>query len=1287
MEPYDVSFAVIRSDENWTDTVQKIATAINVQFTESSQSLPFVPFSGFQRLLNEDKIFLFGPSGCGKSRTIIELLRNKRATYDRIVVINPSNPAGFDSGRENIAVLAQKFGRNDIVIWDNFPDGMVKRDLESAFGALEIINSMSMQNMYIALKPKYLEMYRGLTIGIPDICNHEIICDLATMKSMLKSYGAVEQYQGVFENCVSPNIDRISRILWQKQPLSITIIDYYKSMVYTSESQAPDPSRALQIAQDWLPVYDYFDRQFEVMKNIPGREPDVEFLYTLRFCYEAGFERTPASIETLQKGIFGSSPPPEPTRRMGTWIYLSGQNIGMHDSAKNAVNLTDYAKMKISLFLANHFCEIVPKGDGELHALGMFLGRNMQFIANASEARMVPSQVYEFMKKKAVFERAFGRGVGENFELLDETSQGSILQYVDTEIEFGVGLADSLGERLVELDDNNRKLILEKIYHGMLLARYFGQSVGRLYSRLPEELRQLVMSHAARNPQFADGLGMGLGYAYSTIDPALQNDIMTRAQKSFEISRGLGFGFGLTFALQDEKTRVELAALADRNSELDTGFGMGMAVSYSALPEQLRRFVLDRAGRDCEFAFGAAIYAAYFYKESCPQELFELLHTNTEIAYGLGLGYGTTLFYLSEKFQSELDSMLKTNVKLDDGMGSGIGLVLKHLPAEIQDKLIAKASTNNAFAIGLGYGLGYTWHYIGDSLRARAKTLANTNNGFAQGLGYGLGCHLDYLKPDFIDDVVSLADTNSEMDRGFGAGAAWAWPYYSDEARRITAERMESRAEFSRGAGFGVARVARHFIAGQKADILDRTSNDPAFAEGFGEGTGNYLWSIYDEQHKREFLDKASGAAEISRGLGAGIGFLHSYFKSEMGTFRDPETKRGLGIGVGSAYKYLQEDVRAEAFRMAEGDIEFATGFGQGIGTVYNYLENQEKSMTISYIGENGFTKGLGIGIGSIFPYLGEGSRIEILGYAARIAQLSLGLGAGIGMHIQYLNNDLASDMFESAKNNSHLAIGLGEGCGGIFPRLSRSTKDWLSSHVNIDGFAFGFGVGMGRIRKYIERHILEEAASFAGNNKFYEGLAIGLGSTAAHLPKEILVEVARSDNTRDFGFALGHVFPLLDAGRRNEVMEIMKDDEEFLAGLGEGAGHYLPVAGGQTLEEIMAYSSSPGLVTGTARGVIESFNHLDLAETIGMLEYADSHPEYGRVLGEGLAERFVSLGADKQSHILNALQKDSDFARAFAKAIPKNLAYMSAQSRDRLRSLIAELPHLAALVKEEYES
>src|ERR687886_11957 len=119
IESFDVSFAKLRSDNDWKQTVQKIATAINVQFTESSQQdLPFVPFKEFKSLLREQKVFLFGPSGCGKSRTIIELVRNNGRyndhdneengvdnsndssgdnNYEKIFIINPPNPAGQDT--------------------------------------------------------------------------------------------------------------------------------------------------------------------------------------------------------------------------------------------------------------------------------------------------------------------------------------------------------------------------------------------------------------------------------------------------------------------------------------------------------------------------------------------------------------------------------------------------------------------------------------------------------------------------------------------------------------------------------------------------------------------------------------------------------------------------------------------------------------------------------------------------------------------------------------------------------------------------------------------------------------------------------------------------------------------------------------------------------------------------------------------------------------------------------------------------------------------------------------
>jgi hypothetical protein len=1322
IEPYDVSFAEIRSDEKWPETVQKVATAINVQFTESSKQLPFVPFKGFKNLLREEKVFLFGPSGCGKSRAIIELLRSKQGSYDRIFVINPSNPAGLDSSRESISTLSLQFGRNDLVIWDNFPEGLVKRDLENAFGALEIINSRPVQNLYIALKPTYLEMYRGLTMGIPDIFTHEITCDLETMKALIKAYGSdVEQYREIFEKYVSPNIDTISRVLWQKQPLSLIVVQYYKALVgKTSLSQCDecgnvfhsldeyiehykhfhprsidataDSSKALLMAQKCSPVYDYFERQFEVMKNIRGREQDVDFLYTLRFCYEAGFDRTHTSIAALQKGIFGSITPQEPTRKMGTWVYFSGQNYAMHDSAKSAVRLSDYSRMKVISYLTDHFLEIIPKGNAELHSLGLFLGKNIQFIPNDTGRRIVPDQIYGFMKKNAIFERVFGRGIGENFELLDEPLQMLILEHIDTHIEFGVGLADSLGERFVELDDNNRKWVLKKTYHGMLFARYFGQSVGRLYGKMPNELRSVVMSHAEKNSQFADGLGMGLGYIYATLEPTLQDEIMHKAQKSYDLSRGLGFGFGLTFTLLQEHDAKNMVSKADKNSELDVGFGMGLAVTYSNLPDELRKFVLDRVATDCEFAFGAAVYGAYFYKEACPKDLFMLLHSNGEVAYGLGFGFGVTFFYLPEQFQSELELLIKSNVKLDDGLGSGIGFVLKHLPTEIQERFIAKASASNAFATGLGYGLGYTWQYVGDTLRQRALAFANSNNDFARGLGIGLGSHLPYLKSTFFEQVISFADTNSEFDRGFGVGTIWAWPYHTDDAKNTIIERMKTRGEFARGVGFGLARIVQHFPANEREQMLNRLAWDPMFSEGFGEGTAQFLWTVYGEANKHQFLKLTINSPEISKGLGIGLGFTYLYSKNELShesykhVFKkDPNFRRGLGTGMGRAYKYLSEDAHREALRMSEEDVEFAIGFGEGIGRIYNHLEGSQKELVMSYVndGNAGFSRGLGMGFGSVFSYFEQDVKKDILDRIPHNGQLSLGLGAGLALHISYLSKALASKMFELAKNNSFLALGLGEGCGIMFPYLSQSIKDWLSSQVSIEGFPFGFGIGIGKIQRHMENSAFEEAAAFTKSIGFTKGFAIGLGSVATNLSKDLLLEIFSKTTVdasfaKNFGFGIGHIFSLLDADKRKEILEIMNHrEEDFLAGLGEGLGHYLPSTGSRLVEEVMQTIGSVNLARGAARGVAESFLYLNLAEVLGMLEYASFHPEYGKVLGQGLAEKFASLDEEKQSWILDALQKDSDFSRTFAKKIQKNLVYLSSQARERIKDLAVKFSHL----------
>jgi hypothetical protein len=51
--------------------------------------------------------------------------------------------------------------------------------------------------------------------------------------------------------------------------------------------------------------------------------------------------------------------------------------------------------MKVISYLTDHFLEIIPKGNAELHSLGLFLGKNIQFIPNDTGRGIVPDQIYD----------------------------------------------------------------------------------------------------------------------------------------------------------------------------------------------------------------------------------------------------------------------------------------------------------------------------------------------------------------------------------------------------------------------------------------------------------------------------------------------------------------------------------------------------------------------------------------------------------------------------------------------------------------------------------------------------------------------------------------------------------------------------------------------------------------------------------------------------------------------------------------------------------------------------
>jgi hypothetical protein len=211
---------------------KKVATLVNVQLaSEGSEILPFTLFTNFDSARHYDKLFLYGPSGCGKSRTIFELVKEDLSNFRKIYFINTTNAVGNESGRIKILDLIGKLQEDDGVVCDNFPDDLVNRDLDNARNVLEVISSRNVKRFLVALKPKYLEIYRDLHNGIPEFHICELDFNKEQMKNIIKSYGIeITQFKKIYQKYIERNIDNISRILWQKEPTPLTILDYYKVM-------------------------------------------------------------------------------------------------------------------------------------------------------------------------------------------------------------------------------------------------------------------------------------------------------------------------------------------------------------------------------------------------------------------------------------------------------------------------------------------------------------------------------------------------------------------------------------------------------------------------------------------------------------------------------------------------------------------------------------------------------------------------------------------------------------------------------------------------------------------------------------------------------------------------------------------------------------------------------------------------------------------------------------------------------------------------------------------------
>jgi hypothetical protein len=999
----NVSYTVLRIDRlTESDILNRLSVAINVR-TNLTEGIdfPFTGFSKFEIIKESDKLFLYGVSGAGKSRSIFEFFKENLLQYKQIIVINPRTSTIGELRTARLSDLVEMISAEDAVIWDNFPDGLRKKDQEKLFEVLELLGSLHSKKLIVALKPKYLEALKNMVNKIPEFYPVAIEYSPNELKKLLISYGKVQdQFASAFHTHVSPYIDRLTKILWQREPTPLTVLDFYNeiSKIVVDDAIATKKSLgqivnnddekqgftatsnlktdvSLLLAQQLPRSGLYYTHQFNLLSHIKERHSEVELLFIIKLCYDLEIERTINNIDLLQNEVFKSTFMDKTDLR--NWIYSTGNNFSMHDVCRESITFTDDIKVKIVSYLINHFSQLIHLNILQIEALGLFLGRHIMHFPKDEKGRVIPQPLLDFMNSKVSFERSFGRGVGEVFEFLNEDLQKIITSMIDTEIHFASGIGESLGARFSSLERESP--IFKKIEDDFLFARYFGNSLGKLFPLLNDSLRKQITESANTNPQLSDGLGAGLGYTFESLDKELQLSVFTDAESNSEMMRGLGYGFGLRFSSLSELDQRKIFQIGDKYSEFDFGLGYSLGEVFRGSTKIIQDMILDRINTNPLFSFGVGLFIVFANPSEFPDKILERIDSNGGLAFGLGLGFGISFDYLTKEYQDLIRSKARKNIRLSIGLAEGIGLVFNQIDENKRNGYLRRIKSQESFAEGLAIGLGNTWIYNKSDLQFYSRKISYNNNQFAYGLGFGIGHRLWYMNNTLRSEMLLWADTSNEFDRGLGLGLGMVFPYLGMMKDQVL-KRANTNTFFGTGLGTGLGWIY-HYLSNKDYELFNIISfNNRSLGKGYGYGIGLYTFNHFDNNFLsiliKDFIDNFA----FVEGLGEGIG-LSWNFHQKLGRRSmvmdlmntNPSFALGFGSGLGRSFNFQPKKTQDNIFETSLTNPAFATGLGEGIARIYTYV-GEKLSKRIKLVFEENsnydFILGMGIGFGRYLPSL-----------------------------------------------------------------------------------------------------------------------------------------------------------------------------------------------------------------------------------------------------------------------------------------------------------------------------
>jgi|GEM_PF-527647 len=1298
--------------------LQAIATAINVQLTLGEDTrIPFIAPSNFQQANNQDKLFSYGPGGSGKSRLIFELVKAKlNEKIKRLYIINPRQAIDKNIQRTHLVQLIDRFTSEDIVVWDNFPDGLIKKDIDTSKLVLEIISSSEAKNILIALKPKFLEIYRGITDGIPELYGYQVSYDFNQIREIIKLYGTeTEQYRELFTKQIANNITSIAKVLWQKEPIPMTVLNYYRELL-GKENDTKQLLDAVSAAQNIQYPSSYYEYQFEHLVKSNTRVCDAEFLYTIKLCYDLMLDRKMSLVESLQSKIFGSTPPKEVAGNLGSWIYLSGQYVSMHDVPRDAIKFNNQTILKIMNYLTSNFSDVVSDDENQLTSIGIFLGRNIQLLLQyeqnePNQEYFLPYNIHQHMKSQRALEMAIGRGTGDVFYMLDLQLQEQILSRIGIDGEFARGLGESLGNNFEDLDYQIRTDMLSKgINQSILFARGLGESLGSNFYKFSKQLQDEIfqISLKEKNYYFPRGLGAGLGRTFRYLENDVQRHLINLTSKHVALAIGVGYGLGFVFSSSSSSLSEEfhdyIKRIAKGNGEITRGLGMGLGQNYPFLNETLQNEILKLTEKDPRLEFGFAYQVSLLFTSLTKEHqnfILDRVERNTEFAYGSGWGFGVVYTYLQKQIQRRLLDLTKNKVRFAIGLGSGLGNHIQYLTKEIEEELFSNIKNNEGFAIGVGFGIGRSFTFLDQELQVRVWGLMRTNYMFSVGLGWGLGFIFPYLNESLHSKILEYIHKELGLATGFGWGLGFMFAYLSKDLQHKSELMVSQNQQFAFGFGVGLGSLFKYLPQRSQMESWSRAENNIQFAIGLGTELG-YLFDYLPTELQQDILSRSGSSFSIARGLGWGLGHIFiSVSKDRQEYFlriaqSNPQLLRGLGWGLGHVLSYLSAELQELIIKMASTHVQFAIGLGEGLGYVFQYLDNQLRQTTIQLCDKNNaFAKGLGRGLGHVISYLQLESQHELWRRAENNVQFAIGLGESTGENIGFLSSPFQKQILSRLEQNAPLSRGFGSGLGSwhyFYPTDENITSDKIADYIKKNKeFSRGYGECLGRLFSYWTESILNDIImpNIASNTQFAIGLGEGIGQSLPYdiwksiVNKNMSTHPQKTDKnitilenlfaTDVFSYGVGiGFFSIIDCVPEQIRSVILKTlvpkYQNFSFGFGYGIGRAFLSLSQELQDEMLELAGkSDEFARGFGQGISFIFKNLESITKQGLLLFLEKSFGFARGFGQGIGYVFPTLNQELQDEMLELAEKSDEFARGFGQGISHSIPYLNEWSQKKL--------------------